>query len=125
MAQDKQYDTSWDDDNEELWDQKYEECEIRNWRDWLLENLSFPFEAEIKEDLTSNPFSSDQNQPFSIGHVVKVLEIEGEDEDYGIIVKAKEERKTGYIPLCDVEVTSRENENFWPVREYVVWFANQ
>ena len=29
------------------------------------------------------------------------------------------------VPLCDFEVTSREDRNFWPVREYVVWFANR
>jgi hypothetical protein len=27
--------------------------------------------------------------------------------------------------LCDLEVTSRENRNFWPVREYVVWDASR
>lgn len=31
----------------------------------------------------------------------------------------------GYVPLCDLEVTSRKDRNFWPVREYAVWFANR
>jgi len=31
-----------------------------------------------------------------------------------------EVKKKGYVPLCDLEVTSREDRNFWPVREYVV-----
>ncbi len=51
--------------------------------------------------------------------------IEDEDESYGIIVKVREGRKTGYIPLADVEVVSQEDSNFWLVREYVVWFANR
>ena len=55
---------------------------------------------------------------------MKVLSIFEEDDLYGIIIKVREGRKTGYIPLCDVEVVSRDDSNFWPVREYVVWFAN-
>ena len=31
----------------------------------------------------------------------------------------------GYLPECDVEVTPKTDRNFWPVREYVVWFANR
>ena len=124
MASDQKYDSSWDDGNEELWDEKYEEWEARDWWEWLTENLSFPFEAKRFEDLSSNPFASNQNKPFGEGHVVKVIDIEDEDDGYGIIIKVREGRKTGYIPLCEVEVTSRENENFWSVREYVVWFAN-
>lgn len=124
MAENQPYDASWDDGNEALWDQKYEEWETRRWEDWLLQNLSFPFEVERMEDLQSNPFANNQNKPFSVGHVVNVLAIE-EDDHYGVIAKVREGRKTGYIPLADVEVTSREHENFWPVREYAVWFANR
>lgn len=118
------YDFSWDKDNEELWDRKYEEWEERDWLHWLTNRLVFPFEVERKEDLDENPFVDTSKKPFSVGHVMKAMSIENEDDDYGIIVKVKEEKKIGYIPLCDLEVTSREDSNFWPVREYVVWFAN-
>jgi hypothetical protein len=37
----------------------------------------------------------------------------------------KEVKKKGYVPLCDLEVTPREDRNFWPVRENVVWDANR
>ena len=119
------YDASWDEGNEESWYLKYEEWQERDWLDWLSEKLVFPFELERKEDLNKNPFVDTSHEPFSLGHVMKALSIEDEDEDYGIIVKVKEGRKTGYIPLCDLEVTSRENSNFWFVRENVVWFANR
>jgi len=56
---------------------------------------------------------------------MKVNDIEAEDEQFGIIIKVREGRKVGRIPLCDVEVTSRKDINFWPVREYAVWFANK
>ena len=119
------YDFSWDEGDEESWDRKYEEWQERDWLDWLSEKLIFPFELERKEDLDKNPFVDTSHEPFSLGHIMKALSIEDEDEDYGIIVKVKEGRKTGYVPLCDLEVTSRENRNFWFVREYVVWFANR
>ncbi|WP_201068319.1 MULTISPECIES: calcium-binding protein [Thiorhodovibrio] len=119
------YDSSWDEDNDELWDQKFIEWQSRDWRNWLLERLSFPFEVERKEDFDSNPFSNNKNELFSVGNILKAISLEDEYDDYGILIKVKESRKTGYVPLCDVEVTSRKNENFWPVREYVVWFANR
>ncbi|WP_425216442.1 hypothetical protein [Tumidithrix helvetica] len=40
-------------------------------------------------------------------------------------MKVREGRKTGYVPLGELEVTSRQDRNFLPVREYVVWFANR
>ena len=119
------YDSSWDEDNNELWSQKYAEWSQRDWSNWLLDRLTFPFQVERQEDLSSNPFASNQDRPFSVGHKMKVLSIEDEDESYGIIVKVREGRKTGYIPLADVEVVSQEDSNFWLVREYVVWFANR
>lgn len=44
---------------------------------------------------------------------------------YGMVLKVVAGKKKGLVPLADVEVISRENPNFWPVREYVVWAANQ
>ena len=48
-----------------------------------------------------------------------------EDESQGIIVEVREKNRIGSVPLCDVEVTPKTDKNFWPVREYVVWFANR
>jgi len=125
MRSSKTYDSSWDEGNDDLLDKKFADWENRDWEDWLSENLSFPFEAKREEDLDRNPFLSNKNEPFSLGHVMKVLSIKDEDESYGIIVKVREGKETRYIPLCDLEVTSRKDKNFWPVREYVVWFANR
>ena len=120
----KNYDTSWDAGNDEQWDRKYAEWENRDWRSWLSNHLSFPFAVERKEDFTDRDFLEDDGLLFGVGHTMNVLKIEEEDEHYGILVKVREQRKTGIIPLADVEVTSRDHPNFWPVREYVVWFAN-
>lgn len=118
------YDSSWDEDNEELFDEKYAEWEERDWESWLNRNLTMPFEVKRVEDEVG--FGGiKRKELFGIGHVMKVLSIEEDDDKYGVIIKVRENGKIGYIPLCDVEVTSRSNPNFWPVREYVVWFANR
>jgi len=67
-----------------------------------------------------------KRSPFRLGHIVEVIGIESEEDDLrGVIVHMKEVKKKGYVPLCDLEVTSKEGRNFWSVREYVVWFANR
>ncbi len=85
MRSSKTYDSSWDEGNDDLLDKKFADWENRDWEDWLSENLSFPFEARREEDLDRNPFLSNKNEPFSLGHVMKVLSIKDEDESYGII----------------------------------------
>ena len=125
MAKNNPYDSSRDENNDELWDQKYEEWKNRVWNVWLSENLVFPFEVKRMEDLNSNPFFDNDDETFSFRHTMKVLTIEDEDADYSILVKVREGRQSEVVPLCDVEVTSRQDQNFWPVREYVVWFANR
>ena len=118
------YDSSWDEDNEELYDEKYAEWEERDWESWLSQNLTIPFEIKRVED-EEGFGDSRSKEPFGIGHTMEVLSIDEDDDKYGVIVAVREGRKTGYIPLCDVEVTSKDTPNFWPVREYVVWFANR
>jgi len=122
-TEDSIYDSSWDEDNEELFDEKYSEWEECDWESWLNARLNFPFEVKREED--EEEWGDKQSKKlFGIGHVMAVLSICEDDDLYGIIVEVREGRKKGYIPLCDVEVTSKEDPNYWAVREYVVWFAN-
>jgi len=127
----KNYDSSWDedengDDDEDAFDEIYAQWEKRAWEPWLKEHLNFPFLVKRIEDEGESFFSNVANtNPFTLGHTMEVLSIENEDEQYGIILGVKKGKKIGHVPLCDVEVTPKENKNYWPVREYVVWFANQ
>jgi hypothetical protein len=131
----KEYDTSWDlvksDEgnmplNIESFDRIYEEWQQRSWESWLSDNLSFPFMVERVEDDDDAYFSDiAEHQPFRLGHKMKVVSVDQEDDRYGVIIKVRESRKVGYVPLCDVEVLNKEDPNYWPVREYVVWSANQ
>ena len=129
-----QYDSSWDlkkgvngnmPNDMKAFDRIYDEWRKRSWLPWLESKLSFPFEVERKEDDDDVFFSEKARmKPFRLGHKMNVTGIELENH-YGIIVWVQEGENIGQVPLCDVEVTSRDNKNFWPVREYAVWFANK
>ena len=131
----KLYDSSWDlirsgrgnlPKNKYAMDKKYQEWKQRDWMRWLKANLAFPFMVERKEDDDDAYFTDvAKRAPFRLGHTMKVLELSMEDDLCGIIVKVCEGRRIGTVPLCDVEVTLKNDRNFWPVREYVVWFANR
>ena len=121
----EKYDSSWDEGNEALWDKKYKEWKERDWLDWLEDNLKLPFEVKRMEDMDSNPFAERSDDPFAVGETFKLLDLDDEDEMRGVIGKVSKGRKKSFILLAEVEATSKEDKNFWPLREYVVWFANQ
>ena len=131
----KDYDSSWDlkeseggnlPSDEDAFDKIYAEWEKRSWEPWLQNNLKFPFSVERMEDDDDAYFTDiAKKELFRLGHVMKAIDIEMEDDLYGIILKVREGKRVGHVPLCDVEVTSKDNENFWPIREYAVWFANR
>lgn len=123
------YDTSWDliepdkgylpvDDG--AFERKYQEWKARDWLLRLKDHLTFPFTVERMEDKDDAYFTDiAKHQPFRLGHTMKVIGIEPEEDNlYGVIVQVREGRRKGYVPLYDLEVTSREDRNFWPVREF-------
>jgi hypothetical protein len=110
----------------EAFERKFEEWERRNWRAWLSANLTFPFKVSREEDEDDAYFQVGADKaPFRLGHTMEILGLEEEDNLYGIIVKATEKGQVGEVPLCDLEVMPKTDGNYWPVREYVVWFANR
>jgi len=132
----EKYDRSWDLEktdkgnlpgSEDVFEKKYKEWESRDWIPWLKNNLTFPFTVKRMEDEDDAYFTDiAKHKPFRLGHIMEIIGIELEEDDLcGVIVLAKEGKRKGQVPLCDLEVTSRDDRNFWPVREYVVWFANR
>jgi hypothetical protein len=121
-------------ESENIWDgsgmkaakafeRKRAEWRQRDWMTWLAGNLAFPFTVTRMED--RHLHEGDAENPFRLGHTMRVLGLELEDDLYGVIVKVREKRPVGAVPLCDVEVEPKTDKNYWPVREYVVWFANR
>ena len=123
----KNYDSSWDlDGNEEQFNKKFIEWEKRSWEKWLNDNLNYPFQVERVEDDDDVYFlDTAKKEPFRLGHVMKAVSIDMEDDTYGIILKVREGKRVGAVPLCEVEVTLKDSDNYWPIREYAVWFANR
>jgi hypothetical protein len=112
--------------DEDAFDRKYEEWEKRDWMPWLSENLMFPLQVTRQEDDDDAYFEKRAAKaPFRLGHTMEIVGLEREDANAGIIVRAREQGKTGSVPLCDLKVKPEIDQNYWPVREYVVWFANR
>jgi hypothetical protein len=110
----------------EAFDRKCEEWQQRDWMIWLAENLVFPFKVTREEDEDDAYFQKGAAKaPFRLGHSMEISGLECEDEMMGVIVTAREEGQIGHVPLCDLEVKPKADKNYWPVREYVVWFANR
>lgn len=117
----------WDREGDEggAFERKCEEWGRRNWMPWLQERLTFPFTVTREEDMNENPFAlSAVDRPFSVGHQMEALRLDDESID-GIMIEVVDRDKAGCVPLADCEVIPKSDPNYWPVREYVVWFANQ
>ena len=87
------------------------------WERYLIESLSFPFEAEISEYQTKGPLQQ--------GDKIRVHGILGDDDLYGIIAKLRCGRKVYHFPLCDIEVLDEKSKNYHLILDYRNWFANR
>ena len=97
----------------------------RDWQEYLSTKLVFPFMAERIDDTDKVIFEKlDRGNLFSLGHTMKVLSIEMEDDLYGIIVKVREGRQTGFVPILDVEI-QEDSMNKKYLDEYADWFGNE
>ena len=113
-------------ESDEAFEKKLEEWAARDWPGGLSQHLDFPFAVTREEDDDDAYFAAGAaTAPFRLRHKMEVVGLAEVDEDRGIIVEVREKNRTGSVPLCDVEVTPKTDKNFWPVREYVVWFANR
>lgn len=112
--------------NEVRFKEKSRERNRRDWMKWLEQNLSFPFTAKMVDDDDDAYFTDvAEREPFRMGHTMTVLRLECEILHYGIMVKVREKRRIGHVPLADLEVSPKSALNYWPVREYVEWFGNR
>jgi hypothetical protein len=132
----KQYDSSWDDDSDEdgvledydedAFERKMEQWEERNWRKWLRQYVAFPFTVIREEDMDANPFSDeDEGKPFAVDSKMTVVEFGYNEFHEAMMARVKQGKNEGWVPLADLKVTPKSDPNYWPVREYEVWFANR
>jgi hypothetical protein len=112
--------------DEERFNEENQEYERRDRVGWLEQNLSFSFVAKRVDDDDEAYFTDvAEREPFRLGHIMTVLGLKCEILWYGIMVKVREKRKIGYVPLADLEVLSKSDSNYWPVREYGERFGNR
>ena len=88
----KDYDSSWDlgksakgnlPHDEDAFDKKYAKWEKRKWFKWLEENIAFSFTVKRMEDDDDAYFTNiAKKQPFRLGHTMKVVGIEDEEDMY-------------------------------------------
>ena len=98
--------------------------ENRKWDEWLTKNLRFPFLVKRIDDEDDVIFHEvSENEPFRLGHVMKVVDIDFEDDLYGIIAKVREGRRTGSVPLIDLELLNTDDKNLPYLEEYAEWFT--
>ena len=90
---------------------------LSTWETHLRQVLRFPFNAEVSEFQERGPLRS--------GDRVKVHGIVDTDIMYGVLVAVSRRREQFTSPLADLEATNRKSSNYGPLRDYVVWFANQ
>lgn len=95
---------------------KNEEEAFEAWARYLEENLSFPFEAEVSEYQEKGNLRQ--------GDRLKILNITGVDDLYGVIVACKWGSQKIEFPLCDLAVKGKSVIK-QVVLDYAVWFANR
>jgi len=100
--------------------------EKRDWTAFLSQNLKFPFEAEVEnvDDDDFGLFSRAKPGIYRNKDRVTVLNIDFEDDVYGIIVKIKKGNKKQFFPLDDLRAVDIETKNYKLVDDYKTWFEN-
>jgi hypothetical protein len=100
--------------------------ETRDWQEYLSSKLSFPFMAERIDDTDKVAWEGLKgDKPFGLGHTIKVICVESEDDLYGIIVKVREDKQTRFVPILDLEVLEPDGVNKKLLEDYAEWFASE
>lgn len=90
-------------------------ADILEWETYLKNNLEFPFWAEVA--------NFQEKGILNLGDKVKVLDISGSDDGYGVIVKVKLSRKAYHFPLYDLAVVEKESKNCELIEKYKTTFG--
>jgi hypothetical protein len=90
---------------------------FNTWREYLEAHLKLPFEAEVSE--------FQERGPLQAGDLVKVIDFEGVEDHYGVLVNIKARGNAYVFPLCDLKAADERSANYPLTDDYAVWFANR
>lgn len=76
--------------------------ELLRWELCLDSQLEFLFEAEILDD----------PRQLELGDHVKVIQLDGNGDLYGILAVVKHGRRKFIFPLCDLEIVGKTSKNY-------------
>jgi len=94
----------------------------RDWKNFLSQNLSFPFNARVDEHQGS--VLTKEKGPLRYGDEVVVEGVTGENRNNGVIAKVRKGKKPYKFQLCDLEADDKGHANFKVLDNYRTWFAN-
>jgi hypothetical protein len=90
---------------------------FETWHEYLEAHLKLPFEAVVSE--------FQERGPLRAGDLVKVIDFEGVEDLYGVLVNIKARGNAYIFPLCDLKAANEKSDNFTFTDDYAVWFANR
>lgn len=93
--------------------------EERNWPEYLLETLKFPFDADIIESNDREFFDPDYDGP-SLYDTVKVLDV-FDSMKYGVEALIRKGRRTYQEILCNMEAADPDTRNYDELENYKRW----
>ncbi len=101
------------------------ETKNRNWVQWLSKKLTFPFEVERIDDVEEYVLSEQDTESgaFRLGHTFNAISIADLDEVYGLILKCREGRRIGYVPLLDLGLKDEKHRNKQFIDEFLEWYS--
>lgn len=87
------------------------------WEQYLSNQLSLPFNAEISEYQDIGPLQQ--------GDKIRIHDLIGSDDHYGILVKLRLGKNVYHYPLCSIRVKDKKSSNYKMVDDYSIWFSNR
>lgn len=88
------------------------------WREFLQRRLEFPFFAVVDVGPPYGPVRPETRVAVSDLNIVV-------DDTYGVLAELGGGPNGQLHPLCDLRIDDGKSQNFQPVHDYCVWFANR
>ncbi|MBN2046505.1 MAG: hypothetical protein JW750_01580 [Anaerolineaceae bacterium] len=90
---------------------------LTRWDEHLHRHLTFPFKAQVT--------APQEQEGVDVEDYVQVLDFNGEDAAFGVLMLIEKDGTQYSLPLVDLEVEDMSSDNFTLVDEYCIWLDNR